>query len=191
MTEENVTRLLSFGTKKPEEASKRLLSVFSSPFEVADADTARIADVLGDKSLALYIKLVAAVVSRRGCDRLKPGKVYTDAEIKDFVLHLFFGLSVETIYVLTFDSHGEYIAFDKVGEGSANYSNAMPRKFVEICNRRGAKSLIVAHNHPGGCAIASFEDISATQMLRHIFSAFGLRLINHYIVAQDECIAVE
>lgn len=191
MNEENVTRLLSFATKKSEEAAKRLSSSFSSTFEVVNADTARIADMLDDKSLALYIKLVAAVVSRRGCDKLKPGKVYTDAEIRDFVLHLFFGLSVETIYIITFDSNGAYIAFDRVEEGSANYSNVIPRKFIEICKRRGAESLIIAHNHPGGCATASCEDKSATRVLRQIFAASGLQLINHYVVADDECTAVE
>ena len=191
MNKQKVERFLSFATKSPSHAANVLISNFETVFELAEMDMSRLSDLLNDRSLALYLKVVSAVVSRRGCDRLKVGKIHTDAEIKDFLVHLFFGLSVESIYVLSFDRSGAYIACDKVGEGSVNYSNAIPRKFIEVCARHGAASLIIAHNHPGGYATPSSEDVFSTNMLRQILAASGLRLLCHYIVAEDVCTLVE
>ena len=182
-----ISELLSPITKNSSQISQRLSERYGSFVELAEADIDAIAAVTGDSSVALYIKLAVALVSRRVCDSLRFGKKHTQEEIENYLVHLFFGLTVETVYVISIDKAGKTVACDKVNEGTVNFSNVTPRKLLEVALRRGASEVIVAHNHPGGYAIASGDDISATALLNEIFASSGIKLLNHYVVAASEC----
>lgn len=47
----------------------------------------------------------------------------------------------------------------------------------------GATGLILAHNHPSGLVMPSKEDIALTQSIKETGAAVGVRLIDHFVVA--------
>lgn len=188
MRDEILLSLISNVSVDFEAKAEKLINKYGSFLAVAEAEADDIAEVLGgDASLALYIKLSAALISRRGCDLFKFGKKHSEQEIEEYLKYLFFGLSVETVYLLSFDSFGKVLFCDRAGEGTVNISSVLPRKILEIAKKRRAAGVIIAHNHPGGYAKASDDDITATAMLRELLYSSGIELSAHYVVSGAEC----
>jgi len=185
--EELLSRVFADGAEKACE----LIEKFGSLIGVLEADTESLSEALsGDFRAAVYIKLCAALVSRRGCDRFKFGKKHSEAEIFEYLKYLFFGLADETVYLISFDSLGRTLSCDRVGEGTVNVSSVLPRKILDAARKRGAKRVVLAHNHPGGYAKASEDDVSATALLSALLISSGIELSAHYVVAGAECARV-
>lgn len=183
--------LLAPVSKSPSDIAKRLAEKFTAFLEIAEAEPRTISEAIGgDLQTSVYIKLAVALASRRICDSFKFGKKHTDSEICDYLRALFFGLSVETAYMISIDRSGKAIACDKAGEGTVNFSSVLPRKIIEIAKRRNAKSVIIAHNHPGGYAHPSEDDLTATKLLTELFIASGITLDASYVVAGSECVKI-
>ena len=179
--------ILGHVNKDAAASSDKLIRKFGSLVGVAEADMLAVSDALdGDMTTSLYIKLVSALVSRRVCDAFKLGKKHTEEEICEYLVSLFFGLSVETVYLLSVKD-GKITACERAGEGTVNTSNVLPRRLIEIAKRHKADSVIIAHNHPGGYATPSDDDKSGTRILYEFFTASGVRLLAHYVVAGLEC----
>ena len=168
-----------------------LIEKFGNLIGAFEADVESLSEALsGDLHAAVYIKLCAAVISRRGCDAFKLGRRHTEEEICEYLTYLFFGLSDETVYLLSLDGEGRVTASDKVGDGTVNVSNILPRKVLDLARKRGARSVIIAHNHPGGYAKPSDDDTSATAFLSSLLISSGVGLEAHYVVAGNECARV-
>ena len=186
--EELLSRVFADGAEK----SDALIKKFGSLIGVLEADADSLSEALsGDFRAAVYIKLCCAVASRRGRDAFKLGRRHTEEEICEFLKHLFFGLSDETVYLLSLDGEGKVLACDRVGEGTVNISNVLPRKILDVARKRGAKRVVLAHNHPGGYARASDDDTSATSILGALLISSGIELSAHYVIAGAECARVE
>lgn len=184
--------LLSHVTNDAEEKASLLFKKYLSIGRIINTDAHSLAETLsGDMSTALYIRLVLAIVSRRFCDEFKFGKEHTEEEIEKYLAALFYGLSVETAYVMSFNASGKAVACDKINEGVINFSSILPRKIIEISKARKANSVIIAHNHPEGYAKASSDDITSTKLLKSILESADIRLISHYVVADSECVKID
>ena len=64
------------------------------------------------------------------------------------------------------------------------------RKVVEAALHANAASVILAHNHPGGLAIPSKEDVATTVQLDKALQAVDVILADHVIVANKEAISM-
>ena len=188
MTRKELESFLAPVTKRSAEYAKRLSLKHSSFNEIAEAEVYDLAETLdGDMQTAIYIKLSVALASRRVVDSFKFGRRHTEEELCSYLVAKSFGLSVETVHVISENDSGVALACDKVGEGTVNYSNVLPRKIIEIAKRHGAKKVIICHNHPGGYAGPSDDDISSTKLLFELLLSSGIKLSAHYVVAGDKC----
>lgn len=188
MNGEFIKELLSHTVKDPEECSEKLMSHFGSAEAIFVADIHEISEVLSDDiKTAIYLKLCVALASRRVSDAFISGRRYGEDEIKEFLKAYFFGVSVETVVAVTFDRAGKFIALDKLSEGTVNFSSVLPRKILEVAKRRGAASVAVAHNHPGGFATPSCDDIESSKMLTEMLRISGIDVYGHYVVAGSDC----
>ena len=61
------------------------------------------------------------------------------------------------------------------------------RKAVLSALTSNATSAILVHNHPNGRAFPSGDDIHATNKSKMILESLGIVLMEHFIVAGDEC----
>ena len=184
--------LISHVVKTPSQTASRLEEHFGSYSAVFEAEPVEIANALdADMNVAIYIKLAISLVSRRYSDKLTSGKKYTDEEIESCLASYFYGRSVETVAVLSIDSHGKIISLDKASEGTVNFSAVMPRKILEIAKRRCARRVIVAHNHPGGYPYPSDDDKASAALLTELFLMSGIEAVENYVVAGMKCTKID
>lgn len=142
-------------------------------------------------STALFLKLVGYINSRRVTDKFCFGKKYDMMEITDYIKALYLGLSLETVYMLSFDDKARLIGCDFMGEGTVGASDIYPRKLLETSIKKKATSVILVHNHPKGTTVPSKDDIIAMRKLMNVFNGAGIRLCAHYIVADGELGRIE
>ena len=64
----------------------------------------------------------------------------------------------ENVFVMCLDSKGKILGVFQVNEGNVSSSSINARRIIEICLNANATYVILAHNHPGGFAVASYQD---------------------------------
>ena len=88
------------------------------------------------------------------------------------------------------DSKGKELFFGSVARGSFTSSEMPVRKIVELVMNYNAHTAVIAHNHPSGVAFPSKEDIIITKNLITTLDLIGSHLIDHIIVADNDCISL-
>ena len=151
-----------------------------------NAPVRELSELVGEK-LAVYLKLLAYVTSRRLTDKYSMGKRYNSAEIAEYLKALFLGESVEKTYLIAFDSSGRLLGVELLGEGTVNSSEILPRKAVETAMTLSAHKVSVTHNHPFGTTNPSKDDVDITRAFVQIFTACEIEFGEHFIIAGQLC----
>ncbi len=94
-------------------------------------------------------------------------------------------VNVETVYLLLLDNGYRIISVEKIFEGSVNSAQITPRRLAEVALANNAAMAVLSHNHPGGIAIPSFDDIETTSSLVRMFDSIGAPLLEHVLVAGE------
>lgn len=174
------------------EIAHRLIERFGSLEEVFLADYRDLVLVEGisDKT-ATMITLTAALISRMAKERYHPPKKYDHFEdIVRYLRSMYTGITVEHVYLLLFDNGMKMLGCELLDRGTVNQANINARKIIEHAIKRNASSVLLAHNHPGGVAIPSAEDIATTNFLYNTLLPMGVTLIDHVIVGKDTIMPV-
>lgn len=171
---------------KSESYARALLSLYGSFNRILSVDYSRIANVT-DERTAHYLKLVARITSRRGTEKMIFGHMYTSREITAYLKSLFMGETCEKIYVMSVSADRRILGCEVVSSGTVNSAGVTPRAVLAAAVKNKAKSVILAHNHPGGRAEASVEDRELTVALSHILEMSSIKLRAHYVVAGNDC----
>ena len=182
---EYLAKLLSFADSKNSESyAQTLTENFGNLNSLMHTDCFSLSDALsGNNDAALYIRLVAAISSRRIADKLKIGKKYLQSDLKEYLVGMFFGYDIEAVFVLLFDENEKLISVEMLSDGTVNASGFLPRKLLDIAIRKKAKSVILAHNHPKGETVPSRSDVATTGIAERVLRDAGVKLSYHYIVA--------
>lgn len=192
MTKNELSLLLSHATPDHDRKAELISARYKSLLALADAPITDIADTIdGDMKTTIYIKLVLSIISRINCNKIGTLLFKNSAAVERYLLSLYINRSVETVFLLSFDKGGKLIFADKVGEGTVNASTVIPRRLLEIASLRSADSVLVAHNHPMGEAIASNDDVAACAALEALFIDAGIRFLGSYVVADNKCVKVK
>ena len=182
----------SIGEEKSKECVESLLKRYGSISTVISENEEEICRVGGiNMNTSLLIKLIAYTHSRRVTDKFSFGREYNELELQALLSALFLGASIETVYAILIDKDGKVISAEFISEGTVNASDIIPRKILECANKKKAKGIILAHNHPKGSTAPSKEDIMTTGRLFNLFSSVGVRLVAHYIIADGEVGRIE
>lgn len=168
------------------ELAHALIEEFSSLAGVLETDRDSLCRVSGvGEGVATYLSLLGETVRRYTVDKLSDGTpkdVYdTPEKIAAFMLPRYVGIGVERVYLLLFDNAMHMIDCYHVGDGSVSGVALSTRKMVEHAYRKGATAVILTHNHPGGLAIPSGDDIHLTRQLDEAFALMEVPLLEHYV----------
>ena len=71
-----------------------------------------------------------------------------------------------------------------------NSASISIRKIVEIALGMNATTVILAHNHPGGLALPSGDDVLTTRKVASALRAVEIVLADHIIVADDDYVSL-
>lgn len=179
----------SIPRKNTNEIAHNLLNRFGSIKGVLDADINAIAEIKDvGKKTALHIKSIAKLLSKYAISEQKSdGLLRSPTALTLFMKNLFVGTQNESSYILLFDNSKRLITCEKIGEGFSMEHNLSLRKAVLSAITSNATSAILVHNHPNGKAIPSRDDLYATNKAKMTLDALGITLMEHFIVADNDC----
>lgn len=152
----------------------------------ADADQLRRVDGVGEHSVAL-IKLVNGIMRRIAASEVNPRASYSKcSKLAKYFANLFVGLSHERAYLMMLDNSYRMLDCIHVCDGTINALPVLTGRMIEKSLLKQASMVVFAHNHPGGVALPSPEDIETTNHLMAAFDLVGIHMLEHIIISGDK-----
>lgn len=169
----------------------KLLDSFGSISAIFDAPYDALVEAGLTESQAVMLKLMPDITRLYIEDKHNNKSKVVDVDnLPDVIIRKFIGRENENVLALLIDAKGKEVFCGIVSKGSLNDTSLPIRKIVDFSLRYNAKSVIVAHNHPSGVALPSRDDIDATVNLKNALDLIGVRLLDHYIVADNDCVSL-
>ncbi|MBR6681879.1 MAG: hypothetical protein IKL40_02725 [Clostridia bacterium] len=165
-----------------------LIEKFGSFSAVFDADIESLKSVKNmTENAAILIKLMPEISKACDLDRnsISSKRFDTKEKIEKYLIDLYRGLKVETVYLLLFDAKQHLVDCIKLDSGNASSSKFDSARIVEIAVKRGIPNVVLAHNHPSEKTFSS-NDIIATRRLKHFLGEMKINLIENYVVAGNK-----
>ena len=94
-------------------------------------------------------------------------------------------LPYEKMVMFTLDNRHNVVGCFEVSRGTIDEAAVYPREIALRALLTNAKAVILAHNHPGGHANPSKQDISITRRIEEVLGMLDIRLLDHVIVAHE------
>lgn len=173
----------------------RLLDTFGSFHGVLDASPDALKRVQGvGENSALLIALAREVMRRYAMDKAEKdfqGAALTTTEkIGKYLAPYFLGVNEERMVALATDIKGKVLGVEEMSRGTTRATDVNIRRLVEFAIRYQAASIIIAHNHPGGLALPSHDDMQATRRIRETLGSLSIGLRDHIIIAGDDFVSM-
>lgn len=170
----------------------RLLARFGSLSGVLEAAPNELLQVEGmGEASAQLIALIPQLERRHFIDRSGSAKILNStSRCGQYLVPFFHGEQDEVVYLLCLDAKCKLISCLPIHRGSITSASISVRKVVQAALNQNAVSVVLAHNHPGGYALPSQEDIDTTRTLQTALRAVGIVLADHIIVADDDFVSM-
>ena len=174
------------------ELAHRLLTRFESLSGVLEANRAALMEVEGvGARTADYLMLFLQMERRHMICRADFDRVLdSTTKCGQYLLPHFMGEQDEVVWLLCLDGKCKALDCRLIHRGCMNTAAISIRKVVKTALERNATSVVVAHNHPSGIALASREDRETTRALQTALDAVGVTLADHIIVADGDFISM-
>jgi len=165
-----------------------LLDAFGSLKGVLEARPEQLMSVngVGEETATLLSLIVPLFRKYQECLCAEKKQIRNRRSAEGYCTALLAGLRTERFYVISVSTAMTVLGQRAVGEGSLNEVAAYPRLVVETALNYNAFGVILCHNHPGGVAEPSPDDVAVTQSIEAVLRHLGIRLIDHIIVAGGE-----
>lgn len=155
---------------------------------VSDADLS--APPSPESLLARRLSVARELLLRDLREQMHRGPVMTSPQIlRDWLRLYCAGLEHEVFLVLYLDANHRLIEPQELFRGTLTQTSVYPRELVKSALARNAAAIAVAHNHPSGQAEPSRADEFLTQTLKSALALVDIRLIDHFVVAGDQCVS--
>lgn len=190
----NVLELLLFygiPRKDTNELAHKLLDAFGSLNAVFDASPEALMAVPGvGESIAALIRLVPEIMRRSEMTKRPEKFLLTSKEAGDYVLPLFLTCREEVAYLVCMDAKMKVIDCRQISHGTATAVSLNTRQIIQIALGQNASSVLLAHNHTGGIALPSTDDVNVTIHLRKVLAKIGVTLVDHLVVADGDFVSM-
>jgi DNA repair protein RadC len=111
--------------------------------------------------------------------------ILTPLQVYELIKEYLQGSDREQFIAIFLDSRSEVIGINTVSVGTLTESLVHPREVFKGAILANAASVIVAHNHPSGEALASEADYSVTSKLKEAGRILGIPIEDHVIVGAE------
>ena len=90
----------------------------------------------------------------------------------------------EIFMALFLDAQHQLIAAEELFRGTLAQTSVYPREVVKRALALNAAAVVLAHNHPSGCAEPSRADAHLTQVLKNALALVDVRVLDHFVVTR-------
>ena len=178
--------------KNTNDIAKRLIDSYGSLSAVLDASLDSLKNAGLTEHQALYLKLFPDVSRLYLVDKYQnPQKIIEFDQVSDYILNKFIGYEEkENVFLLLLDKKGKEVYCGMIAHGNFNSANFSIRDVVTLAINYGAVYAFLAHSHPSGLALPSRDDVTATIDVRKALRLVGVTLVDHFIVADHDCVSM-
>jgi len=172
-------------------AAKRLLDAFGTLAGVFDAPVVELAQVngVGEKA-AVFLNIIKQAELRYLASDLPGKKVFDRPEkVKAHLRFLVQGRGMECFGAIFTDQQHRHLATQIMFEGTVDRTVVYPRNLMKRALELDAKGLVLFHNHPGGTARASDEDVALTQRMAGACEPLDIKVLDHFLIAGVEVLS--
>ena len=99
-------------------------------------------------------------------------------------------LPYEVFGCLYLNNQHRILGFETLFRGTIDGTSVHPREVVKQALAFNAAAVIVAHNHPSGCAEPSQADAEITRRLGKALGLVDIRLLDHLIIGDNEAVSL-
>ena len=192
--EHNVLELLLFYAVPRSDtnpAAHELLDTFGSLSAVFDAPIDALVKVKGvGENAATLIKLIPALARRYEVDKNNIACLASTQLVGEYLLSRYVGKTQEIVYLICLDGKYKPLCCVAISEGIVNTVSISARRIIELALKYNAVGVVLAHNHPGGIALPSNDDISTTFMIRDALRTINVKLLDHIVVADGDYVSM-
>jgi DNA repair protein RadC len=148
----------------------------------------------GIKGLGLakraQLSAVLELAKRSLREDLRAGSVLgSPAAVRDY-LRLALGAREHEVFIaLLLDSQHRVLQSIELFRGTLTQTSVYPREVVKTALHFNAAAVIFAHNHPSGVAQPSQADELLTRQLREALALVEIKVLDHFIVAGNQCLS--
>lgn len=170
------------------EMAHELINRAGSLKEVFDMEVSEICKTkgMGDYG-AFMLKLINFIMKRPKAPSKKRIDLSKFSYVKEHVGVLFSTAEKEELYVFFLDKKFHLMFSMKVSSGSEWQISVDKRAILKRAVENGVAAIILAHNHPGGYATPSTDDLMFTNDMERACEILGIKLIEHVVYADGDC----
>ncbi|MBQ5911363.1 MAG: hypothetical protein IIW94_05085 [Clostridia bacterium] len=182
--------LLFYGTpqKDTSKMAHDLINTFGSFAGVLEADIEDIVKISGiTKNSASLIKLMLPMLRTYTLEKYEFGEVLKNhTEIGKYIFGKYFAVNKECLSLLCLNRLGKVLSFEIIMSGSIDSVGLSVRDIVAKSIKSNASAVVIAHNHPGGVALPSPQDVELTRFLKDALKTVSVDLLDHVILSSED-----
>lgn len=170
----------------------RLIERFGSFSAVLDASIEELEAVEGvGHNISTFLTFIPQLDRYYNDNKNKNIKVLENIrQCGDYLRPKFLNRKNEMVYMLCLDAKSKLLACKELGEGSVNSAGVPIRRIVDVALKLNASTVILAHNHPGGVAVPSMDDVQTTLRVAQALTAVDIILLDHLIFSEGDYISM-
>ena len=171
--------------------AKELIAHFGSLYGLLTADLAQFKHVEGI-GVAKYAQLrgIAELARRFHNVRIeKEEPILTPVMTREFLQSQLTDAEREIFMVIFLDNRNRVLKHSCLFAGTLSHVEVHPREIVREAIKVNAAGVILAHNHPSGCAQPSRADKEITERIIKCCQFMDIRVLDHLIIGRGEYIS--
>jgi DNA repair protein RadC len=178
---------------QPEFLAQRLLSRFGTIGQIAQASETELRRTAVEGETWIEAFLAMRRLMHDGLrEELIRSKLGQDRRaLFDYLLSTMRKLPEERMIAIFADAEGFVIAEETIAEGTKGHVLVTPRRIFGRAMKLDARRILLAHNHPSGCAQPSLLDIRDTRALCRQARSLGIWIEDHLIVGHREIVSMK
>lgn len=178
--------------KNTNEIAHKLLNEYGTLPVLFEADAQDIERRCGvNEGTAVFFELAREMLRRYDGERWTPRKLIDSSDIAgEYAKFLLSGEKRECFYIICLDSQSRLINSALISKGTVNEAHVYTRNIVEAALKFNARSVILAHNHPGGSLVPTTSDVETTVRIIKMLNMIDIFVADHIIVAGNEYLSM-
>ncbi len=163
--------------------------------QVFESDISELSEIKGLKENSAGLIALVAALNRRYLkylhqETMNRRKLESTEECCAYCSGLFHYTNREELWMICVNAQKEVLSEQMLAFGSPDMVKLPVREVVEIAIRSKALGVILAHNHPGGIALPSAQDLYSTRQLAQALRLVDIQLMDHIIVTDTDCVSM-